>query len=87
MNIAPTVLVAGGSHLYPGAQGSLRGEATGSACVVEFADGSAAFGELVGGEATILELGPYTTARGTGIPPKRWKVAFADGRFRILSKL
>ena len=40
MNGAELVLTAGGSHLYPGASGSVRGEPASGACLVEFADGS-----------------------------------------------
>jgi hypothetical protein len=86
------VLTAGGSHLYPGAKGSVRGETGHGSCLVEFADGSAALGRLTAGGGRIeLEIGPYTTARGTRIPAKRWAVGIsgvgAERRFRILGRL
>jgi hypothetical protein len=81
------VLKAGGSHLYPGARGTLQGAETEGPCLVEFVDGSVAFGNLSGGAGTILVLDPYVTARGTEIPAKRWAVALAAGRFRIFARL
>ena len=83
------VLRAGGSHLYPGARGMLEGTlpAGETACLVEFADGSAAIGRLAPeGVALILETGPYTTARGTPIPAKRWRIAAGTGAFRVLRR-
>ena len=81
-----TVLAAGGSHLYPGATGSLAGGAAGE-CLVEFADGSAALGRLmVDVEATVLETEPYVTARGTAVSAKRWIVEVEGARFRIRAR-
>lgn len=92
MTRVPLVLVAGGSHLYPGASGSLRGEAAAGACLVEFADGSAAFGRLAAMAARIrLDVEAYTTARGTEISARCWAVgisgAGAERRFRVLARL
>jgi len=85
------ILTAGGSHLYPGAQGSVRGRAADGSCLVEFADGSAAFGRLTGGEGKVLALDAYTTARGTEIAEKRWAIGLSgqapERRFRILARV
>jgi len=95
-----TVLAAAGSHLYPGSRGTVRGTGGGpvrgtgggGACMVEFADGSAAFGRLCEApEGWALALDGYTTARGTAIPPKRWRVQLGnDGGgvgFRVTARL
>jgi hypothetical protein len=88
-----TVLAAAGSHLYRGAQGILReGRGAEGPCLVEFADGSLAFGRLVmTDERVVLELDAYTTARGTMIPAKRWSVAVmrrgGEAHFRIGARL
>ena len=89
------VLSAAGSHLYPGARGSVRGG--GEACMVEFADGSVAFGRLAetptgaAKPGPVLALDGYTTARGTVIPARRWGVEIAGdgdgGQFRITARL
>lgn len=86
MTGAQTVLAVAGSHLYPGARGVVRGPGTEGPCLIEFADGSAAIGELGGGIAMALDIRPYTTARGTRIPAKCWKVAVSAGRFRVLAR-
>ncbi len=70
------VLRARGSHLYPGARVALEGgvpEAPGP-CLVEFADGSAAAGEIAPerDERLRLATAPYRTAAGTAIPENRW---------------
>jgi len=70
------VLRARGSHLYPGARAMLEGgvpEAAGP-CLVEFADASAAAGEIApeGDGRLRLATAPYRTAAGTAIPEKRW---------------
>lgn len=93
MTGARAVLRAAGSHLYPGAKGTVsalppdrRGP-----CLVEFADGAAATATLVAeDDRRVLAAAAYTTARGTRIPAKRWLIAF-DGappaaRFRILGR-
>ena len=81
----PLVLAAASSHLYRGARGTVQGLVREGPCLVEFADASAALGQLRAGEPAILELCPYTTARGTEIPAKRWRLAIAGGSFRVLS--
>ena len=86
---APVVLSARGSHLYPGAADPASGTAAGP-CLVAFADGSAALGSLVAAEGrSVLALGPYTTARGTAIPARRWAASLdgAPAEFRILARL
>jgi hypothetical protein len=70
------VLRARGSHLYPGARTVLEGgvpEAPGP-CLVEFADGAAATGEIAPERDGRLRLGtaPYRTGAGTAIPGKQW---------------
>ncbi len=70
------VLRARGSHLYPGARVVPEGGAPERAtpCIVEFADGSAAMGEVApaGEGRMLLATAPYHTAAGTEIPAKRW---------------
>ncbi|WP_193371101.1 hypothetical protein [Pelagibius marinus] len=85
------------THLYPGLTGSLHGalpkDGQGATCEVAFSDGSQALGTLVmeNGTQGVLETGPYTTAAGTGIPAKRWRVDFSDTEsapeFRVRAKL
>jgi len=89
------VLSAAGSHLYPGARGSVRGG--GEACMVEFADGSVAFDRLA-------EHRPGQRSRGrcwrsTATPPRAGRrsrpggggVEIAGdgdgGQFRITARL
>lgn len=68
------MLRAGGSHLFPGCRGALS-EAPGPCgpLMVEFADGSVALGQhRREGEAQVLSLAPYRTARGTDVPARAW---------------
>ena len=86
---AGLVLRATGSHLYPGARGSVSGAAPAGrvSCLVEFADGSAAIATLAPeGDGLVLETEPYTTARGTCIQAKRWRVALGPEGFRVLGR-
>lgn len=92
------VLCAAGSHLYPGARGTASGEAppaesppAETPCLVEFADGAATPATLApAAGGCLLATAPYTTARGTRIPAKRWLVSLAPGtdgpRFRVLRR-
>lgn len=88
---APLVLRATGSHLYPGARGHIEGPMPAALaprpCLVEFADGAAAHAtlRLRQGEA-LLATEPYTTARGTRIPAKRWAIALGARGFRVLGR-
>ena len=87
------VLRAGSSHLYPGAAGTAHGALPHGAepCLVEFADGAATLATLTPGEDRhVLATEPYTTARGTRIPAKRWVIAVTGGNpelsFRVLRR-
>ncbi len=87
------ILQAGGSHLYPGARGTAAGlpPTPGGPCLVEFADGAAAHATLaVEGDHLVLALAPYTTARGTRVPARRWLVEITAGaagtRFRVVAR-
>ncbi len=85
------------SHLYPGLRGSLHGalpkRGRDATCEVAFSDGAQALATLVMESDTegVLETGPYTTAAGTKIPAKRWRVDFTDREdtpgFRVRAKL
>lgn len=88
------------THLYPGHRGSVHGRlpvargAEGATCQVEFSDGSMALGalEVRSDTEAVLETGPYITAAGTPIPPKRWRIEVsrgADGlrHFKVRTKL
>lgn len=84
------VLRATGSHLYPGAHGTFEAAplvvplAAPAPCLVEFADGSAATGTLTPrGDGLLLAAAPYTTARGTSIAAKRWRLILTELGFRI----
>lgn len=72
------------SHLYPGARGRiLHGAARKGPVIVHFADGTAARGEL---EGDLLRLATHSTAAGTRIAAKAWRIAFAGDRFRITAR-
>jgi hypothetical protein len=86
------------THLYPGLRGSLYGAlpgaATAATCEVAFSDGSVALGSLVmeSGDEGVLETGPYTTAAGTEIAAKKWRLDITEAvkgprPFRIRAKL
>ena len=94
------LLEARHTHLYPGLRGTVFGRLaspTGgeaSTCQIAFSDGSMALGRLEdGGESDcILETDPYTTAAGTEVPAKKWRIALnhgdgGAGRFRVLARL
>ncbi len=86
---AALVLRAAGSHLYPGARGGLEGPLPGgpAQCLVEFADGSAALATVTPeGDGLLLATRPYTTARGTRIAAKRWRVVAEAGAFRVVRR-
>lgn len=74
-------LSASGSHLYPGATGTVSGD--GPDVVVDFADLSRTTGSLTGDR---LVTQPYETSAGTRISIKSWRVDVKDGRFRILAR-
>lgn len=77
-------LEATNTHLYPGARGTiLGGEATSGPVTLRFADGGAATGRL---EGETLRVDPYTTAAGTGIAAKAWRIALSDKEFRITAR-
>lgn len=91
-------LDAAHSHLYPGARGQVSGSLPDGGkkapCQVAFADGAMALATLVMASdgAAVLETGPYTTAAGTEVPAKRWRLEIgertADPRpFRVRAKL
>lgn len=93
-----TVIEAGHTHFYPGHEGWIAGDAPAregkaTAVRIAFGDGVMAAGTLgPAGDSWELDVAPYTTAAGTAIPAKRWRVALrpeADGRtrFRIERKL
>lgn len=77
-------LDATNTHLYPGAKGTiLSGDAQDGPVTLRFADGSAATGRL---EGETLRLDPYTTAAGTDIAAKAWRIAFEGSGFRITAR-
>lgn len=92
------VFEASHTHLYPGHEGKVAGTESVSSipadttCRVDFADGSVTFGSLTraGGNWT-LDTGPYTTAAGTDMPAKRWRVDIRQEShgltFRVRRKL
>lgn len=93
------VLEASHTHLYPGHEGRVAGVSgiaampDGAPCRVDFADGSVAFGTLArdGAENWTLEVGPYTTAAGTAMPAKRWRIGLQPAgeglEFRVRGRL
>ncbi|HYD67314.1 hypothetical protein [Azospirillum sp.] len=91
---APLTLDAAGTHLYPGARGTVRDglppEAVGAPlpCMVVFTDGAFALGTLAWrGDGWELAAGAYATARGTAIPAKRWRIGFDGAAFRVGARL
>ncbi len=91
-------LEASHTHLYPGARGIVSGALPAGdqavVCEVAFSDGSVALGSLALSQKTegLLETGPYTTAAGSEIPTKRWRLeisgdAAGPRRFRVRAKL
>ena len=81
--MTPVVLEAPSSHLYPGivlravaAEGEELPRRKTARCLVVFADGSSAPARLRReGDAHLLEVEGYRTARGTPIGAKFWRVA------------
>ena len=79
----PLILEAPSSHLYPGIvlkavaeEGEDLPRRRMTRCLVVFADGSSASAKLRReGVAHLLEVESYSTARGTPIGPKVWRVA------------
>jgi hypothetical protein len=81
------ILKARGSHLYPGARAVLEdGQSTAGPalvschCLIEFADGSVAFGTLTNDKEgfAVLAVDAYQTARGTAILAKGWRLSLAQ---------
>lgn len=95
------VLEARHTHLYPGLEGLVAGDdapapsagAEGLPSRIAFSDGAMAAGTLkhADGAGWELEVGPYTTAAGTHIAARKWRIAFRreNGRtaFRVERKL
>lgn len=74
-------LEAANTHLYPGAKGAILSGAAGNGPVaLRFADGALATGTLAG---DTLWVRPYTTAAGTDIPARTWRVTIGANCFRI----
>jgi hypothetical protein len=69
------------THLYPGARGRVAsGVVSDGPVEIAFADGSHAFGSLLGRR---LDLHTYDTAAGTAIPQKAWTIVFTGGDFHV----
>lgn len=93
-------LEAAHTHLYPSLKGRVFGalpsaaDQKASTCQVAFSDGAMALGTLETRSESdaVLETDRYTTAAGTSIPAKRWRLQIChggDGRccFRVREKL
>lgn len=74
-----------GTHLYPGARGTVRKgplpprqERQPTSCLILFADGTAAAGTLSARDAAewLLAVDAHRTGRGTAIPSRCWIVVF-----------
>ena len=81
------------THLSPGAHGSAAGELTiGEDCRLEFSDGVEVPARIdrIGGNL-VLSVATHSTARGTEIAAKRWKLLAEPGegetRLRIAGRL
>lgn len=76
----------GHSHLYPGATGRVISGAPGTgdgAARLLFADGVVAGARLTG---DLLAVERYTTAAGTAIPAKRWRLAFSGADVSVVAR-
>lgn len=73
-----------GSHAYPGGRVAVTDDGGEDVAIVEFADGVTVPARLSrAGDALLVEVPAYRTARGTGIDARRWRVARgADGTWR-----
>lgn len=89
------VLEASHTHLYPGHEGKVAGVGTvpampaGATCRIDFADGSVALGSLTHerGDDWTLEVSPYTTAAGTPMPAKRWRLGLRQEEDRVAFRI
>ena len=65
------------SHPYPGAVVSVIDDPPqGSNCVIEFGDGVVIVaGARTDGDAHLLDIPAYRTARGSNVGPSEWRVA------------
>ncbi|MCZ0812060.1 MAG: hypothetical protein ACQEVT_07145 [Pseudomonadota bacterium] len=79
-----TELEPADTHLYPGATGRIASGPADGPVVLRFAGGASAQGVLSGDR---LDVMPHVTAAGTPIAAKRWRIAIADARFRVLKRL
>lgn len=79
------ILETTGTHLYPGARGTVRDgrppsqrEQQLTSCLILFTDGTAAAGTLSphGDAEWLLAVAPHRTGRGTAIPSRCWIVVF-----------
>ena len=91
------ILHATHTHIYPGHHGTISGIlriadlSTPAACLVEFADGSAAEATIVAAAKDWrLQVDAYRTAAGTEIPGKQWQLRLDENKgqlkFRILAR-
>jgi hypothetical protein len=90
-------LAASDTHLYPGArlecldQQAARRFGAGDRFVVEFSDGTAAAGVILGAspyEARV-EVDAYRTARGAAVRSRQWRIVPGDrpGAIRIHARM
>lgn len=73
------------SHAFPGGEVRIEdAEATEGKCVVEFGDGVAMLGDWhPDGDAIVLDILAYRTARGTDVEARRWRLVYdQQGRWR-----
>ncbi|MFT4198999.1 MAG: hypothetical protein QM601_14045 [Pseudoxanthomonas sp.] len=78
------------THAYPGCHGRLLDahRLHAGRCTVEFADGHGATARLQHGDAGwILAIAAHTTARGTRIAAKRWRLQADAAAVRIIRRL
>lgn len=81
------------THAYPGCKVRVPDASQGadtSTCVVEFSDGVGVPGRYAfQGDAIVLHIAPYETAKGTRIVAKAWLLQpdGAEGRWRVQKRL
>ncbi|MBX2924396.1 MAG: hypothetical protein KF746_19495 [Chitinophagaceae bacterium] len=83
------------SHVYPGCSAiilfSIVPNGTTVPATAEFSDGSIATAEVeqVSQVEVLVHISAYTTARGTGIPPKSWQLRYdnATDLWKVVAKM
>ncbi len=78
------------THAYPGCRVHLPAmdDAAAGEAEIEFSDGQVVAGRWRrDGNTLVLDIPSWTTARGTTVQPRRWRLHAPDGQWKVAARL